>query len=713
LPVTSVGSGEYRVSIDIPADLPLGYLWVLAEVTDVDGLVDVVALNDAILVTDAAATWFGIHAAGADYPGWSGATMLPATSPNGVFRGDNTTLRACVIDADHSTTEELPRFIASRGEIGLVVLEVVSTNETIVICYTAEWWLESGVPLDPILMSLLDSSNQTVSVRSIQVDNRAPIAAVNLIRNGSIVGISTAVGESIEVTSTDVDDPGIGLSGEVQLSWADQAVRTIPFVITAGEQTVLVELPNASAPMAAGSLNVTVFVRDPLGAEVEVSESWLIHRVPPNVTATLCAFWNGSAWVPTLDSTINRGVPTMLVADVFSHRPLLMSRATLSQSGWSTQLSRHNTAIPEACVAATSAGHADAEATAYIVEIDPSLVEGEAIIEVRSTDIDLLQSTYSLVVNIEYPAPTINASWPANFTVGIANDLSFVVKDADDLDDVICTLRGWDDFGSVMLDLELHPDIFGEVPAAWIPSRAANITLQVICIDGIGHESKLEVSNLTVNASIAETKDEPKPVGPNEETSESGLAPIFAIGAVFAVMAIIILLITLITRRGEDEKWSSNIDELASTTDTGWTEIETLQPESQNLRQTVLTTAPGSVGTTPPQTATTASNPPNSTEISSPPPSTTPRSGASPPTATNTAASVGSGAGSGSSADIGAGIIVGAEVTSAAVSPIREGGDHGERMDLVGVIDSTSSSGEQVTEYSNDQDFGDFDLDPV
>ena len=682
LSATSVSSNEYRVSIDIPADLPLGYLWVLAEAIDVDGLVDVVALNDAIWVVDAAASWFGIHAAGADFPGWSGATMLPATSPNGVYRGGNTTLRACVIDDDHSTSADVPRFIASRGEIGSVEIEVASTNETVVICYTAEWWLDSGVPLDPVLMSLLDSSNQTVSIRSIQIDNRAPLAAVNLVRNGSVVGISTAVGESIEVNATDIDDPGIGLSGEVQLSWAGQAVRTIPFSIAAGEQIAFIELPNASAPMSAGSLNVTVFVRDPLGAEVEVSESWLIHRVPPNVTGFLCAFWNGSAWVPTIDSTINRGVPSMLVANIFSHRPLLMSRAALSQSGWSTQLSLHNSEIPEACVAASIAGHAAAEATAYIVEIDSSLIEGEALIEVRATDIDQLQSTFSLAVNIEYPAPTINATWPENFTVGIANNLSFMVKDPDDLDEVICTLRAWDDFGGGMLDLELHPDIFGQVPAAWIPSRAANITLQVICIDGSGQESRFEVSNQTVNPANVEVGDEPKSVGPNEETTESSLAPIIAIGAVFAVMAILVLLVTLLSRRGEDEKWSANIDELVSATEVVWNEPTTLQADPEANQQTVLTARPTLTGITHSSMANQVGTTTQSTTTS--------------PTA---GVGVGSGAGT--------------EPTPAALSPVVEGTNRGERVDLVGVIDSDLLSGEQVSDYSNDQDHSDFDLDPV
>jgi hypothetical protein len=266
-----------------------------------------------------------------------------------------------------------------------------------------------------------------------------------------------------------------------------------------------------------------------------------------------------------------------------------------------------------------------------------------------------------------------------------------------------------------MLDLELHPDIFGEVPAVWIPSRAANITLQVICIDGSGHESKFEVSNRTVNASAVEVHDDSKPIGPNEESTESSLAPIIAIGAIFAVIAILVLLITLLSRRGEDEKWSANIDEIVSTTDLDWTETTTLQAEPQSYQQAVLTTDSAStgttsrseattlpttatsVGTTPAPEATSATSVNNTAAVVSQTVTTTPP--ITPPAETTTASATGVGAG--------------AEPTPAAISSVGEGTNQGERVDLEGVNDSESLSGEQVSEYPNGEGFGHFDLDPV
>ena len=233
-----------------------------------------------------------------------------------------------------------------------------------------------------------------------------------------------------------------------------------------------------------------------------------------------------------------------------------------------------------------------------------------------------------------------------------------------------------------MLDLELHPDIFGQVPAAWIPSRAANITLQVICIDGSGQESRFEVSNQTVNPANVEVGDEPKSVGPNEETTESSLAPIIAIGAVFAVMAILVLLVTLLSRRGEDEKWSANIDELVSATEVVWNEPTTLQTELEGHQQTELTARPALTGITHSSTANQVGTTTQSTTTS--------------PTA---GVGVGSGAG--------------AEPTPEALSPVGEGTNRRERVDLVGVIDLDLLSGEQVSDYSNNQDHSDFDLDPV
>ncbi len=572
LPVTSVGGGEYRVSLDIPVSIPLGYLWVLAEVTDIDGLQDFSVLNDAIDVRDAPATWFGVHAAGADPADWSGASMLPAVSQAGVHRGANTTLRACVIDPDHSTDDEKPRFVVARGAVSPVLLESEPTPETTVICYTATWWLDPGTPLDPILLTLQDSAGQALSVRSMQVDNRAPTVEVHLVRNGERVGISTAVGESIEVNATDVDDPGSALIGEVLLRWPGQSERTVPFVIPADATGALVELPNATAPLAGGSLNITVLVRDQQGSETEVEESWLIHRVPPNVTAVLCAEWNGSDWVGIDDATIDRGVPVLLVAGVFSHRPLLMSRATLSQSGWSTQLEPFTTDWPTQCSEAAAAAREGAGSTLYIVTVDASLVVGEASIELQATDVDMMQSSFSLTVQIAYPGPEIiDPNWPASFQVGESSVLSFTVLDPDDLDSVVCELQTIDGGGNRMLDLLLYPGTGGVVAAIWTPSRTvADLTIRARCADSAGHEAELEALNLTVET-VPVVNEEPAPPEQESESSAAGWRPIAAIAGLLLLFATIAIAVTaILTRRDDEAKWAVTDNDGEPVETAGW-----------------------------------------------------------------------------------------------------------------------------------------------
>ena len=574
---TEASAGVWRVSLDIPVDMALGSLDVFAEVSDVDGLVASRVLLEAIRVVDASATWFGIHVDGADPPDWSGAVPLPAATFQGIHRGEVFDLRACVIDPDHDVGNETPRFLAQRGLVSPVVVEDVSGNATS-ICYSAMIMLDPGSSLDPLTLTLNDHEGYTHSVRTIAIENSAPTGHLELIRGGEVVTVSSAVGESIRVVATDEDDPGSSLQGELRVTWPGDIERSVEFTIGANESSVDVLLPSGDPPMQAGSVEVTVMVRDQLGAESSVQRQWLVHRLAPNVTATVCGEWNGTGWASAEEGTVHRGVDALLLVSILPKRDVLFVRASLSQSGWATTLTTLQDVIPERCIADSGDGFANGEHRMFVVSVDPSLVEGAAALEVTVTDVDMLRSDISFPVTIAYPGPSIEASeWIGELRMGVATALDFEVKDPDDLADVICTLRTVDAEGTMMLDLVLHPAPDGLVQASWIPSRSVEgASIEARCADGSGREAVALLTNVTVLASESPVKsDDPPVTGEESESSAAGWAPIAGIGGV--ILLALLVVSTLLLRGGRAESdWERPAD--GPVVDSAWDEEESNEP---------------------------------------------------------------------------------------------------------------------------------------
>ena len=63
------------------------------------------------------AFWFGVHVSGVDDSEWGGAPVLTSFPNKGVLKGHVLTLKACVLDPDHSIGSQTPEFSATRGNI--------------------------------------------------------------------------------------------------------------------------------------------------------------------------------------------------------------------------------------------------------------------------------------------------------------------------------------------------------------------------------------------------------------------------------------------------------------------------------------------------------------------------------------------------------------------------------------------------------------------
>ena len=72
--------------IDLPSDVELGMLDIMANSTDESNISTVSIAYGIALITDAPAFWFGVHISGVDDPEWGGASVLTPIRIRGVAR---------------------------------------------------------------------------------------------------------------------------------------------------------------------------------------------------------------------------------------------------------------------------------------------------------------------------------------------------------------------------------------------------------------------------------------------------------------------------------------------------------------------------------------------------------------------------------------------------------------------------------------------------
>ena len=527
---TSGNGNRWTIFFDIPGYVSLGFYDIFVRIIDIDGL-SVESNESAIIeIIDSPSIWYGIHILGADDPTWTGDTTLPSGTPYGMFRGVSTPVRACVEDVDHDPTNEAPTFLFERGELSSFQI-LPKENSSRFQCYKALFELDLDEPLSPFLARLADSEGNILTTRSILVENLNPSIEATFQRDGNNSMLGFGVGnESVLVSVNDPDSPLSTIIGQIEYSWPNQAPQTVPFSVLGDGNPIDVQLLPPSPGLSAGNLLIRISAIDSDAGLSILDLTIPIETRPPSVTGVvLCA--NGQM-IPLQNGTeLVRGESMFLVVPIDEHRSLLQISPSLRQSGWSESLFQA-ASVPDSC---SISPHV------YVVDLPPDLIEGNASIVIILSDIDGLVTGWTEDVRIIFPPPSIlNVSWPNEADVGEKLFIELEVRDADDLNEVICSIDVQSG-NSSLLHLEQNPDLQGKISVEWVPSRPMeNVNATIVCLDGMNRYDVWDSEN-SINISGNITIQLPDIIEEEPELEKSSIEGLFPI-----VISIFILL-TLIT----------------------------------------------------------------------------------------------------------------------------------------------------------------------
>lgn len=235
-----------------------------------------------------------------------------------------------------------------------------------------------------------------------------------------------------------------------------------------------------------------------------------------------------------------------LVVPIDEHRPILQVRPSLRQSGWSESLLQ-SSSIPEGCPISPYM---------YSIDLPNDLIEGNATIVIILSDIDGLATGWTEDVRIVFPPPSIlDVSTPNNGKVGEEIHIEFKVRDADDLNNVVCYIDILNK-NSTIVYLEQTPSLDGEILVTWTPSRPMEeVNISIICEDGMKRfDSWNSESSMNITGTILEI---PIEVIEDEEIDKSSQGEIVAIFIGISLLFLIISTVFVwISRKETDNQLS-------------------------------------------------------------------------------------------------------------------------------------------------------------
>ena len=525
---TSGNGIRWTIFFDIPGSSSLGLHDMYVEITDIDGLMDFANESEILEVIDSPSIWYGIHIQNADDSSWAGDSILPSGTPFGMYRGVPTLVRACVEDVDHNPLNEQPIFLFERGEISSLQI-LPKDNSSRFQCYIATLELGLDEPLSPFLARLSDSDGNIITTRSVLVENILPAIQASFQRENIESMIGFGVGnESILVSVNDPDSPISQIVGQIEYTWPEQAPITAPFS-TFGNGTIeRIPLLQPSSGLSAGNLEIRISAIDSDSGLSEINFQVPIETRPPSVDeAVLCL--NGEVLTIENGTELIRGESMFLVVPIDEHRPILQVRPSLRQSGWSESLLQ-SSSIPEGCPISPYI---------YSIDLPNDLTEGNATIVIILSDIDGLATGWTEDVRIVFPPPSIlNVSIPNNGKVGEEIHIEFKVRDADDLNNVVCYIDILNK-NSTIVYLEQTPSLDGEILVTWTPSRPMEeVNISIICEDGMKRfDSWNSESSMNITGTILEI---PTEVIEDEEVDKSSQGEIVAIFIGISLLFLII-----------------------------------------------------------------------------------------------------------------------------------------------------------------------------
>ena len=553
---------RWWTTIDLPADIQLGSLDLLAVVTDESNISTNSSSMAIAEIRDAPAFWFGIHLSGVDDADWGGASVLTSSPIMGVNRGYVSTLKACVLDPDHNLGTNIPIFLPSRGNVD--GMSHVPGSSAAHHCYISSFTIPTLTTLDPFTLELRDSNGVFLTSRTIQIADQKPMIHMSVIDEQSnlVTNIQGSGEEVLRIEVEDYDDSVDTIFGDITIQWPGQSAYNFPIEFENGVS--LIPLSTGES-IESGNLIVEVSITGANGAKNSSSYSAPIVLSPPEILAIdICQ--NGVE----IDELMF-GQSADAVVRVHSSRPVSTVTANLEQLGWVVS------APPQGVSDCGNEIAEQNEVFHFRIQLDSSFIPGEGSMSARVVDIDEISSISYQNFEFMHSPPEIVVTHDQNISHESLFEVLVEMNDADGIDASCGINYRQDGFviysppNSVVSDL----DGIGLWSTSWLlpTGLSGNLTVDISCVDWsenyANYSANIQVSNATeCITDCIEVK---------QESEEATGGYTFEILSAIIVLLILVVIVTLRVRAREGgettETWQ--VDEATPETDSripeGWT----------------------------------------------------------------------------------------------------------------------------------------------
>ena len=524
-------------TIDLPTNVGLGMLDIMATTMDESNISTFSVANGVAQITDAPAYWFGVHVSGVDDSDWGGASVLTSFPNKGVLRGHILTLKACVLDPDHSIGSQAPTITTTRGNID--GLSYVAGNSPEHHCYIASFTIPTQTSLSAFKIELRNHDGVFMTQRTIQVSDEPPEATIEIVnaQNESVGNVLGGGGEYIRVTVTDYDDSIEGVYGDVSIHWPGQSAYSLPVEF---ENGVALFPLSTSESIENGELIINANITGANGASNSASIQTPIVLSPPEILAIdLC-----QEGVEIRELMF--GQTADAVVRVRSSRQIQDVSANLEQLGWIVSAPSQGTTICGNDIAEQNAAYH------FRIQLDSSFVPGNGTLGIRVIDIDEIMSLSFLTFEFLHSPPVITVDHPLNISHSGLLEILVEMNDADGID-AVCMADYYQNGNLIYSVLEsnvMDLDDSGFWSNSWLlPTNISGIiSFELSCEDWSGNKVNYS-SKISVDEPVECVEECGQVEEETQETSESYTLP-FTIGI---GILMIILGSTLLTRRRNND----------------------------------------------------------------------------------------------------------------------------------------------------------------
>ncbi|MDE0954356.1 MAG: hypothetical protein OR994_06745, partial [Candidatus Poseidoniales archaeon] len=555
-----VDQSRWQTSIILSTGSNLGYLALQAFAEDESGQITTLVEYNISQVINASAMWFGPHVGGVDDVQWPGATPLPSHPAQGIYRGDNITLRSCVLDADLFVESETPTIQVSRGTVSN--LTYVSQSDSNHHCYVGNYSLEISQPLTDLRFELYSFDGQLLNSRQIEVFDRGPEIDISVVDSAgeTLSRVLGGGGEFVKIVITDADDPLSPIIGDLDITWPGAEILTYPIDILQGDNTMLVELPVVEVPLESGDLVVYSSITGKHGAsQSKQFEIPLILTLPNIIEYSIC---DSSGPIEQLMF----GQTATLTLVVESKRPIQSITASLYQGNWGVSAPPIDQPVwthpNEDCLNSSTQG----EVIYFRVKLDSSFTDDGGTLTFTVKNIDGLSNSDQLSLEFIHAPPVVMIVADAEVAAGEDLHVNGSVNDADGLVDVTCfyfVVKGNQSLAIIQsLFLGYPLDEYGDELVYPVPIGLANQSINVSysCADSNdGYDNVTIEINISPPLPCLNCSDEFQPSQNQSDSAEKPLSLYLVI--LIVIISLIVSLLLFFNKEkdttNEEIDWSA------------------------------------------------------------------------------------------------------------------------------------------------------------